>query len=366
MLRAASGRLLILSAAFLMSLPCSSNWSTKHHNEVPWETSSDPADLDAEVAAGAHILRFADGSYVHAIHRQYPKSCGPSCLDMMLRCLGLDEPDTPLRLPANVDRLPGSPGETVDVGYFGSAEHLLWLGYHRRRLQDGAQAWNADTPEFMSPAGDLNVAPSDGKVATLWPEDPLPAFDFAPTGRVPNWLWHGPGNGTRGDENGWDGLPGIMNYVIAGAWGRGAKDARPLTVHSRTDAEVCAFRRVVRGFVDHRIPMLLGVESGGHFNVIIGYRGDADDATRPFVIYTADPLDGWGRSPERQPGRWRRMDVTAANLFDGGQLIYQAVLWNQTLSGVWAAEIDRLNGNDWLCGRPVPEIDPLHDPLTVP
>ena len=50
-------------------------WVTKYHEEAPWDTTSDPADLDIEVAKGARILRCADGSYVHAIHRQYPKSC---------------------------------------------------------------------------------------------------------------------------------------------------------------------------------------------------------------------------------------------------------------------------------------------------
>jgi hypothetical protein len=370
MVRAGWARSLILSAALLMSLACSGDWATRHHNDVPWDTTSDPADLDAEVAAGARILRFADGSFVHALHRQYPQSCGPSCLAIMLRSLGFDDPSTPLRLPANVDRLPGSPGATVDVGYVGSMEHLLWLGYHRRRLQEGSQAWNADAPQFMSPAGDLNVELSDGRVATLWPDGVLPAFDFAATGRVPNWLWHGPGNGTGGDDNGCDGLPGVMNYIVAGAWGRGARDARPLTMHSRTDGEVCALRRIIAGFIDHGLPILLGVESGGHFNVIVGYRGEAADASQPFVILTADPLDGWGRPAERLPGRWRHMAVTAENLFDGGKLIYQAVLWNQTLNGGcqpggWAAEIDRLNGNDWLCGRPVPPTDPLHDPLAL-
>ena len=53
-------------------------WVIKYHNDAPWDTTSDPADLDAEVRLGARILTFADGAYVHATHRQYPHACGPA------------------------------------------------------------------------------------------------------------------------------------------------------------------------------------------------------------------------------------------------------------------------------------------------
>ena len=81
----------------------------------------------------------------------------------------------------------------------------------------------------------------------------------------------------------------------------------------------------------------------------------------------ADPLDGWGRPKERLPGRWRRLNATSENLFSGNQVIYQYVCWNQHLNGGcdeggWAREVDRRNGNDWLCGRHVPEQDPLGGP----
>jgi hypothetical protein len=159
-----------------------------------------------------------------------------------------------------------------------------------------------------------------------------------------------------------------MNYIDAKRWGRGCQDARPLTAFSRNDDEVRAFRRIVRGFIDHKIPLLLGVESGGHFNVIIGYRGDTERVDRPFWLYTADPLDGWGRPKARLPGTWRRMNATSDTLFNGGKLIYQYVPWNQHLhggcdQGGWARAIDERNGTAWLCGRPVPAEDPLDDPL---
>ena len=342
-------------------------WTTKYHDGSPWDTTGDPTDLDRAVADGATILRYDDGTYVRAIHRQYPKSCGPSSMAMILRKMGFDDPEAKLTLPLDVD---GAGVGEVDVGHLGSMEHLIWLGLHRLRLVEGNEEWNAAEPLLMSKDGILNAEPSKGKVATLAPNGEMGYLGFADEERGPSWLWHSPGIGTRGDDNGWEKLPGIMNYVIAGPWGKGVKDARPLTAFSRTDDEVLAFRRIVKGYIDHEIPILLGVESGGHFNVIIGYSGNTEDVDAAFHIYSAEPLDGWGRSEERQPKRWRRMDVAAGSMFNGSKLIYQYVCWNQHLDGGcdeggWAAEIDARSGNEWLCGRPVPEDDPLRDPITT-
>lgn len=363
--------LVVTALALLLPAPRSAAWVTRHHEEAPWETTSDPADLDAEVAAGARILRYADGTYIHAIHRQYPQACGPASLVMMLRHMGLDDPGHGLELPADVDQLPGSPGPAVDVGYVGSMEHIMWLGFHRQRLRADRGAWNADRPDFMSPDGLLNTEPGPERVAALGPQGEMAYLGFAGSGRIPKWLWHAPGVGTGGDDNGRDGLPGIINYIIAGTWGRGCPDARPLTAFSRNGDEVRAFRRIIKGFIDHEIPVLLGIESGGHFNVTIGYRGDVENPNEPFLIYTADPLDGWGRPEGRLPGRWRRMNAVAENMFNGRKLLYQYVCWNQHLNGGcedrgWAREVDELNGNEWLCGRPVPAEDPLNDPLALP
>jgi len=362
-IRAAIGLIVLVSAASARA-----EWVTKHHQGAPWDTTSDAADLRVEVAVGARILQYADGTYVHAIHRQYPKACGPATLAMVLKQLGFAQPHRPLRLPRDVDELPGSRGPTVDVGYVGSLEHLMWLGYRRIRLTPGRGEWNDGDPLFMSPAGELNTRASSAEAATLSPSGEMDYLESAPVGHIPNWLWRGRGVGTRSDDNAWEQLPGIMNYVVASKWGRGWRDALPLTAYSRTDDEVRAFRRIAKGFVDHGISLVLGVESGEHFNALIGYRGEVEEVDKPFFIYTADPLDGWGRDKSRQPGRWRRMNAVADNLFNGRKLIYQYVCWNHHLAGGcdpggWAREVDAQNGNSWLCGREVPLEDPLGDVL---
>jgi len=356
---------LLIAICLVYPGAAAAEWVTKYHKGAPWDTTSDPADLRAEIKAGAKILKYRDGTYVHAIHRQYPQSCGPASLAMVLRQMRIAK-SRPHTLPRNVDcRGKGR----VDVGYAGSMEHIMWIGYHRARLATGRENWNADDPQFMSPEGDLNTDATERATSVHGPEGQMGYLSF---GTIPKWLWHGSGVGTGHDRDAHNGLTGVMNYIVAGSTRRATRDAMPLTAFGRNEHEVMAMRRIFKGYIDHDISMVLGIESGGHFNVVIGYRGRAGSPDEAFHIYTAEPLDGWGRPEESCPGRWRRMAVLKDHLFGGratgDQLIHQMVCWNHHLRGGcgptgWARKIDRANGNDWLCGRLPPPADPLHDPL---
>lgn len=342
-------------------------WVTKRHKGMPWDTTSDPADMRAEVKAGATILKYTDGSYVHAIHRQYPQACGPASLAIVLKHMRIAQRRRRQTLPRNVDCTGNG---RVNVGYVGSMEHIMWLGYHRVRLAKEREHWNANDLRFMSLGGDLNIEASGSTTSVHGPSGRM---GYLRSDAIPGWLWHGPAVGTGHDRDAHTGLTGIMNYIIAGSNRRARHDAMPLTTFGRNEGEAMAVRRIFKGYVDHNIAVVLCIESGGHFNVVIGYRGKAGSPDEPFYIYTADPLDGWGRPKESCPGRWRRMAVIKGHLFGGGdaegQLIYQMICWNQHLRGGcapngWAQKIDRANGNDWLCGRLPPRVDPLHDPLS--
>ena len=46
---------------FCLAVPAGAEWVTRYHQETPWETTSDPTDLDREVDLGARILRYPDG-----------------------------------------------------------------------------------------------------------------------------------------------------------------------------------------------------------------------------------------------------------------------------------------------------------------
>jgi len=349
----------VLALICAISFTTANAWETKYFstNAIPWDTTSSIADMDADAAAGAVLLKYPGEGYVRAEYHQYGSTCGPSSLTMVLKALGYTKPSVMVRMPCDVDERPGSGGETCSANFFGSMEHIMWLGYHRYRMGTGQENWNGGDTRFMT---------ADGVLNTNW---------LASTSTW-SWWWYGKGVGTGVDSNSSYGLTGIMNYYFANRLGLGCRDALPMTAYSSPAYRLTAFKRLVKGFVDHGIPIVLGIESGGHFNTLMGYKGDPEISEVPFYIYTADPLDGWGRSEATQPGTWRRIQVTDKSMFINNAglksgLIWQYVCWNQHLNGGcetngWATEVDRLNGNTWLTGRPVPQTDPLGDALAQP
>jgi hypothetical protein len=362
-------------------------WETRYHNGVPWDTTSSRAALDAEVKVGAKILKYKDGSYVHTIHRQYLDTCGPASLAMVLEQLGVPRRHTnsyrPLYKPIDVDQtkilveaLPDRTGHPrlkkhqVHVGYYGSMEHIMWLGYHRKRLERGNRTWNNENPKFMNSNGILNVS------EIKKPEDFIfgDKRHYLSEKTIPSWMWYGAAVGWGGETKYHIGLTGIMNYIFSGQGPSYPRiDAHPLKCYSKNDRDVIAIRRIIKGFIDHDISFLVGVESGGHINAGIGYHGSVTPASDPFYLYTADPLDGWGRTDNtKQPGRWRRMLVSKDNLYDGKRLIHMIVCWNHHTNGPvngfkpsdWAIKVDEKNRNEWLLGYKPPRDDALKDPLT--
>ena len=358
------------------------NWVNDAGQSAPYLTTKEASDLDNEVRLGAKILKFRDGTYARAIHKQYPEVCGPATLTIILKQIGISDPPRtagpgtfaaprrPVSMPRDVDR---EGTETVDVGYGGSMEHLMWLGYHSRRLNIDGNSWNAGRTNFMSREGVLEVAPTSRQKAAFDGN----RLDYYPGAYVPAWMWHGPAVGYMSGDDYYTGLTGVMNYIFSGGRNGPWRDAMPLTLRGDSDAEVVAYRRVIKGFIDHGLSIACGVEDGGHFNALIGYRGSVEPASAQFFVYTADPLDGWGRSPDNQPLTWRRILVSRDNLRSGKKLLVSIICWNhhaeggadvQFRRGGWAELVDRQNGNSWLTGsdRQPPARDPLNDPLARP
>ena len=357
-----------------------SNWVHKAYDGMAYDTTSHAEDLDREVASGARILKYLDGSYVHAVHRQYPSACGPASLAMVLKQLGVA--DTQLRglqRPVDVD-LSADEHRTA-VGYRGSPEDILWFGLRRRRLEPSSATWNGghattDADHFLSPTGLLDLRGS-GVPKTRLSQGADMAY--VPFSNIPRWLWKHPGVNYESETATGRRLPGIMNYIYSGPRGAPWRDAVPLNFQGRSAAEVVAYRRIVKGFVDHGISVVLGVDNTGHFNTLIGYRGDVEPATAPFYVYSADPLDGWGRPADRQPLRWRRTNLVAENLRSGSGALVGIICWNHHGDGgartgfrasSWAFLVDRQNGRgrDWLtaAARQPAARDPLGDSLALP
>ncbi len=173
-----------------------------------------------------------------------------------------------------------------------------------------------------------------------------------------------------------------MNYIFSGGAKQPWRDARPLFFVGRHDDDVViAARRIIKGFIDHDISIVGAVDSNGHFNAVIGYRGQVSPVSEPFYAYTADPLNGWGRPDNRQPRTWRRISISRDTLLDDSGENYEGlfgglIIWNhhaaggaavEFVRGDWATAVDAANGNEWLTGnarKPHP-IDPLDDSLSL-
>lgn len=363
--------------------PQSTLWRKVNDQGMKYVTTSHPRALDLEVGRGARILKYRNGDYVHTIHKQYLKVCGAASLAMVLRQLGVSRPPRAhldpsgaarrpaLRLPANVD---GREGAFVDVGYSGSMEHIMYLGYHRRRLDVDGNSWFDGNPDFMSREGWLNTA----KSSTLKKTFDGNRLAYYPGTHVPKWMWNGAAVGFIAGDDFYTMLSGIMNYHFSGRARGPWRDAMPLMFGSGSDADVVAYRRIVKGFIDHGLSVVCGVDDRRHFNALVGYRGEVSPASAPFYVYTADPLDGWGRRPPRgQPLRWRRTELSAATTLAGSGALVGIVAWNHHASGAaargfppgdWAIRVDRQNGNDWLTGarRQPTASDPLRSRLAQP
>jgi len=291
------------------------------------------------------------GEPLHTTHKQYGPSCGYTSLNMVLEYLDLADHSQRLFYSRDLDE-PANPvhmsewgaGRAVDVGYLLSMEHIMYEAFHKAREDNNSWVWKLNT--FMD--GNGRLITSDGTRTGSFYEIQYnighvvwnPATGTA-TGRVQKWLECCPGVGL-----------GRLSYV-ANKYSHGVEDARGLwtTIGSGGNFEnIDHLKAVIKGFIDHDIPLVLAVENSGHYNALIGYWERGDD----FYIYTADPLDGWGRPFYSKPMRWKRIRLTPDALSDGAAVVSGMILYGHSesscASGGWAREIDSRFHSDILCG----------------
>ena len=289
---------------------------------------------------------------LHTTHKQYPNSCGYTSLNMVMEYLGLADHSQHLYYSRDLDD-PADPvhmsewgaGRAVDVGYLLSIDHIMYEASHKEREDNNS--WVHDLGTFMDGNGRLNTL--DGRNTGSFYEIQYdighvvwnPATGTA-TGRVQKWLEcpHGVGFNT-------------LSYV-ANKYSHGMEDARGLEAtlgRGKNFKNMAHLKAVIKGFIDHDIPLVLAVEYGGHYNTLIGY-WECDDG---FYIYTADPLDGWDRSFYRKPMRWKRLRLTPDALSDGAAVVSGMILYGHSesscVSGGWAREIDSRFRRNILCRR---------------
>ncbi|MCP3962427.1 MAG: calcium-binding protein [bacterium] len=327
---------------------------------VHYFTTSAPDRLLADRDAGASIL-LDDGEPLHRVHKQYPSACGPASLAMVMDHLGLADPGSRQTAPRDLNHVGPLPpvgadwdsDVAVDLGYWLSPEHLMYVGLRRAyqttwRHEDQRPSWWPKTP-FISEDGLLNTTstgPCPGTVdcgSFLQIDYELGNVQVdggsgGYTGPVQRWLWHSPGVG------------GSNLVFVANTAVRDVQDTTDLSLSS-VDLEYA--RAIIRAFVDHDIPIVVAVDNGGHFNTLMGYWD-----VPVFHVYTADPLDGWGRSCwVDQPMRWRRFPLDEATV--QSSLLTNMMLYGYAQEGCsgpdpWAHDLDDQYGQQTLCGESNP------------
>jgi hypothetical protein len=129
-------------------------------------------------------------------------------------------------------------------------------------------------------------------------------------------------------------------------------DAYPVNISVGVGASFSSLQHlkaVIKGYIDHDIPIVVGVEGPGHFNTLVGYWERSDG----FWIYTADPLDGWGRPYYSKPMRWRKIKLGTDILPEGTSVLSGMILFGHGTScrnRGWAYQLDRTYGSSTLCG----------------
>jgi len=299
------------------------------------------------------------GEPLHATHKQYGNSCGPTSMNMVFEYLGKTNPGLRRWFRRDLSNTSANPvpsawwpDNAVDVGYHLSMEHIMWEWFHEKRQRD--PGWT-EGGNFMSAGHWLNTddaAGDTGRGRHYEIEYDMGNVNWNPTlgtstGRLQKWLKHCPGVGWS-DFNQNKGLPWVANK-----YSDGLNDARPIptTIGSGgTFKSLTHLKAVIKGFINNNIPVVVAVENGGHFNTLIGYW----ELNSTFYIYTAEPLDGWGRPFYSKPMRWRRMELKQDMLGTGtGTLVGIMPYGHAIRQGVgadWAEDLDDTFQSDVLCG----------------
>jgi len=336
-------------------------------------TTSSATRLETEDYVGATILYQAPGEPLYSRRIQSDWTCGPQSLEMVLRYLGYtEEQSSPMQLiftreillypfdPGSWESIPyGSwyPAHNgvhefyVSVGYRYSVEHIVLDALAQRR-------WFGDFPPtgrcgyLISGTDELNnldhSAPGDERrisylIAGYDPLQDPPTSPPPGEGPLQTWDFCSPGVGMSvGDEDDYWGGRGLAGVANRAAYYAGDElDAE--VVSNGMIGTAAHFEAIVAGFIDHDLPLVVGVERGGHFNTIVGYW----DLGSIFYLYTADPLDGGLRNYPQKPMRWQRF-VVNQSLLDSrvvtGLLLFGHVTAGGCDPGGWAEDIDNTYG----------------------
>jgi hypothetical protein len=295
-------------------------------------------------------------------HRQYSKSCYFFGVAPIIEHLGytMFNPGGSYNYMFNYAAADGlKTHRSFNAGYYLSPEHLMaksvqWESVYNRCEYDGG--WVCD-PFPPSDGVDSNWQGfySDATLTRINTRGASCANRFAAgqeygqcsdiTSTYQAWLdaaRNGCGGGTcRPDAD--TGMFWFANQVLHND--AGCNDMRGFAPDPSDYTEKKHMRRVVKGFVDHDLPLLVSVRQGGHFMMLVGYFDlDSTGLPRQAILHDSS-------------GSYRLASLTSNwDVYDNGSL-RDLFPWNHHLDGAcdaggWAASLDALSDEFQLCTMP--------------
>lgn len=299
------------------------------------------------------------GEMLHATHKQYPSSCGYSSLNIVMEQLERTDPRSRVFYPRDLD-LPAvpttggswDPNAMVDVGYHLSTEHIIYENFHHKRQED--PSFVDKVPAFMDADGRLNT--NDARPISGGRIRDASYYEIQYNIGNVNWLPSIPlsqGNVQMWAEN-CSGVGFTNLEYIANKFCGPVCDAKFVDMSYGRGQKLVSFahlKDVIESFIDNNIPLLINIEDGHHYNALMGYW----DLGKDFYIYTADPLDGWGRPFYLRPMRWRKIKVNSDSLPGGSKALGAVMVYGHSRGDLdgpgWARDIDSRYETDVLCGH---------------
>ena len=310
-------------------------------------------------------------------HRQYGRACGIFSLAMVTEYLGFAH-FTP---GANDDwqfDYGSFAGASVNIGYFGSAEHLMAEIYDYETTLDRKRPQEEKLGDYIF--NNYSTTSCNRYLKDGYNDEPVPpayrgshttdlyGYCQSPTDRFPSWF-NTIGTGCsrcRYDEP--RGIFGFLNQRTL----VGCNDADSFIVNADNLDDM---RRIIKAFIDHNVPLVMTSRAGQHFMVIVGYANLDDlDPPLPRTIIVSNPQltrDGnygnapGGTQPGPRPKFWIFDDLDRLETWtDKGSdvaayfaNVHRIFPWNQHLNsgceaGGWAAQLDNQLSKVSLCTHP--------------
>ena len=310
-------------------------------------------------------------------HRQYGRACGIFSMAMATEYLGFAHFTPGANYDWQFDYGPFA-GATVNIGFFGSAEHLMAEIYDFKTRPDRKLPDEEKLGDYIF--DNYSTTSCDRYVKDGYDDDPVPppyrgihvtdlyGYCQSRTDRFPSWFnTIGTGcSSCRYDEP--EGIMGFLNQRTL----VGCNDANSFSANADNLDDM---RRIIKGFIDNNVPLLMASRGGQHFMVIVGYANLDDlDPPLPRTIIVSNPHltkdANYGSAPGgTQPGprpkfwifdnldridTWTDRGSTVAAYFANVQRIFP---WNQHLNGGceaggWAAQLDEQLSEVSLCSHP--------------